>query len=103
NQSETDPNQTLSLHDDLPIWGRIPALASPPERQKSMHSSTLPRLAGRSFLVCALAASFALRAQVADTGAHDAASASAAATDAPLDRKSTRLNSSHVKNSYAVF
>src|SRR5207302_8669750 len=72
---------TLSLHDALPIWARLAelralALALPP-----LRPPVRPKATAAGFL----------------------RSLPAPLSVANLDRKSTRLNSSHVKISYAVF
>src|SRR5690349_24954759 len=74
---------TLSLHDALPISFSSPVRATPPVR------FSLPRVA-----------------VIADNGRPGATPSSPAQdrdADRPVDRKSTRLNSSHVEISYAVF
>src|SRR5699024_11222265 len=85
---------TLSLHDALPIFkehlNRIPADSSP--TTIAMHSTMLaPWLADRPETIT--------RAEL------DARTARPLTDEdiAVLDRKSTRLNSSHVSISYAVF
>src|SRR5207249_5926349 len=85
------PLSTLSLHDALPIsrpgWGGVPAATAPdsaaaaPERPGRRAVRDVAPLA-----VAAIATSLALWVSVR-----------------PRDRKSTRLNSSHVSISYAVF
>src|SRR5690606_41130596 len=94
--SATTAISTLSLHDALPIsWG--PTVVAPWRARRSA------RLAARGGLVrpegltlvevlVALAVASLLLAVV-----------SAVLGSARADRKSTRLNSSHVKISYAVF
>src|SRR5690606_41277861 len=70
---------TLSLHDALPIcatWSCPPMAAGWPESVRRSASPPAASLADRH---------------------------AASAGTATLDRKSTRLNSSHVKISYAVF
>src|SRR5690606_39793520 len=80
---------TLSLHDALPILHavsaqlrRLPALARGHRERAVRHCAPAPAGAAR---------------------ARRRRSARAFAVLEPLDRKSTRLNSSHVKISYAVF
>src|SRR5699024_11680070 len=82
----------LSLHDALPISPVPPTTSSTTSTDLSPSVSTgfsarsITRWAPASYTVCAFAAE--------DTPM----------TSAPRrDRKSTRLNSSHVSNSYAVF
>src|SRR5690606_41705772 len=67
---------TLSLHDALPILRSIPPSTSSPTSRRSRRISTSCRRAS--------------------TGTRRSSTARS-------DRKSTRLNSSHVKISYAVF
>src|SRR5690606_41555806 len=83
NDTSTTEIYTLSLHDALPIWCRCP---------------TGRRFAGCSRPRCA-APAFAPRSS---TGGENWC-ARVRSGAAPGDRKSTRLNSSHVKISYAVF
>src|SRR5690606_42157719 len=71
---------TLSLHDALPIWRPAPVWPSFPPRRALPSSPRLRRARPRHRR---------LRLQLLPSG--------------PPDRKSTRLNSSHVKISYAVF
>src|SRR5690606_41898785 len=76
---------TLSLHDALPIW----ATGTRTGREQLAHRAGRRGAAVRHAAGRALAGGGrpARRGRPADAG----------------DRKSTRLNSSHVKNSYAVF
>src|SRR5205814_10386737 len=95
----TDP-YSLSLHDALPIYGRADAhlfdigasdaarLAAGDGADKGAHIIR-ERLAGK--------------ARFADAGMHDARLLGAELDLPALDRKSTRLNSSHLGISYAVF
>src|SRR2546426_1734487 len=79
NDTATTEIYTLSLHDALPI--------SPPARRRRRSTSARPRSgAGR-----------------ADARRPACAAAAPAATCWGTDRKSTRLNSSHLVISYAVF
>src|SRR5699024_11471557 len=79
---------TLSLHDALPIWEhlgqcrRVRALQGRPDGHKRLSDVQDKAAARRDAGVCGM--SVRLHAL-------------------PLDRKSTRLNSSHVSSSYAVF
>src|SRR5690606_40317343 len=92
-QSTTTAIPTLSLHDALPISRPLPApwpprdpalpAGAPPAGVAAHHGGRLhrpgwPRLVGPCGRFPSL-------------------------LDSPGDRKSTRLNSSHVKSSYAVF
>src|SRR5207302_8901045 len=80
---------TLSLHDALPILAPVPSLRS--IQSKTTLWSTV---SGRPLVPSAVKSR--LKARPAWTGMTSAAIVS-------RDRKSTRLNSSHVKISYAVF
>src|SRR5436309_3908832 len=81
NYSTSTEIYTLSLHDALPIFALVPAPLLPPQ----LHGSGVH---GRLQ---------AMRSSV------DPFPRRCAGTGRPTDRKSTRLNSSHVKISYAVF
>src|SRR5690606_40080731 len=92
---------TLSLHDALPIYGDthealLPdALAARPPG--AMRPGTVPaHPARRHVRACAGGAAAGCPARRPDR-------ARPGSRPAGLDRKSTRLNSSHVKISYAVF
>src|SRR5690606_40618617 len=84
---------SLSLHDALPIW---------PAAERFLHFQHHPILArlGEDGGDEALAERVVQRG--VDLGGRDAEPPGAVAIDVQ-DRKSTRLNSSHVKFSYAVF
>src|SRR3989442_15362025 len=71
NDTATTEIYTLSLHDALPIWKRIPLLALRAAQTRAPMTAETPRPPDPPRL--------------------------------PRDRKSTRLNSSHVRISYAVF
>src|SRR5690606_40486050 len=87
----------LSLHDALPIWAR--QLASLASRTGRPSACSRSRPKGRPFNQVELA----LRITPL-TGEIDPGVATPTGPEAPVsDRKSTRLNSSHVKISYAVF
>src|SRR3712207_7650568 len=75
NDTATTEIYTLSLHDALPIWARLDDGARP-----RRHGRALPLLL--------------TAARLAGSRAH---------RERHLDRKSTRLNSSHANISYAVF
>src|SRR3712207_8118123 len=77
NDTATTEIYTLSLHDALPISRAVPARRRVPAPRPERASSRAP----------------AARRPASGPGAHAA----------PLDRKSTRLNSSHANISYAVF
>src|SRR5690606_42095481 len=87
---------TLSLHDALPIWrpgdrsARLRALAGPP-RRRTRGPQARALAPHRRIRVHAVGSIVAGR------------TAFSRGTRAFPDRKSTRLNSSHVKISYAVF
>src|SRR5690606_40842743 len=83
---------TLSLHDALPILGtltRLPAQAERKEGTTSSHHG--PYVQGNT------------RATMVGTAGCELAIVSQSLKANLRDRKSTRLNSSHVKISYAVF
>src|SRR5690606_41397142 len=84
---------TLSLHDALPISARIEAddceIMQPWPAQAT---STMRSPSSRS---CSVTSSPHVGFNCRDS--------TVASASSPLDRKSTRLNSSHVKISYAVF
>src|SRR5690242_21537527 len=77
----------LSLHDALPIYLRHRRVRARAEGALSGEPHPEPRFAGR--LLCAL--------RVCER------CATLRGVSGPLDRKSTRLNSSHMSISYAVF
>src|SRR5690606_41147815 len=86
----TTPTYTLSLHDALPIWAehvqRQPGPGEPLSRGQSEHRDTGPD------------------GQTPHLVPGPLGTTQRPGGDGPdLDRKSTRLNSSHVKSSYAVF
>src|SRR5690606_39877781 len=90
----TSASYTLSLHDALPIWGRWllplgpgPAQALPPD-EPGPSGRGRPRLAGSIQVWSQVLSGYLPALQAWHLG---------------IDRKSTRLNSSHVKISYAVF
>src|SRR5690606_41305092 len=82
------PNPPLSLHDALPILEAT---------RRSWTSRERPRLRSAPCL-----ASSASRTPVRQSTRYPSSSPQAVPASSP-DRKSTRLNSSHVKISYAVF
>src|SRR3712207_9324407 len=86
NDPATPEIYTLSLHDALPIWMAIPAERTVPSPRSHEGHEWLYVLSGRVRLVL---------------GDDDLVLAPGEAAE--LDRKSTRLNSSHVNISYAVF
>src|SRR5699024_11805039 len=93
--SSTGPASTLSLHDALPI------LVVDSGKDGWETQPGFPDLAAE---IQAAATTAGLRAAPAGLGFVQAfLSAEDAAQVRALDRKSTRLNSSHVSSSYAVF
>src|SRR5690606_41643906 len=80
---------TLSLHDALPISAPVAALGALREHLEVVHQRAHPRL---HLLLLGARQEADVLAQRDGHARHD-----------DLDRKSTRLNSSHVKISYAVF
>src|SRR5690606_41573881 len=94
----TSPLYTLSLHDALPI--SYPHFDVPSQlRRLAFHGRPAP--ADWSFDFSGVLA----RSEPVDAGILTLAERGATVIDLPalLDRKSTCLNSSHVKISYAVF
>src|SRR5690606_42033861 len=85
------PSCSLSLHDALPIY---------PLLRRSLVTRSFTRRFAAAFIIGAVSV-----ALVACGGDDDSAEASLTwdAQSLQQDRKSTRLNSSHVKISYAVF
>src|SRR5690606_40404884 len=77
---------SLSLHDALPIWA--PCSKAPPGGSRLSHKAICRGAAGR---------------YRAGTCCPKPGRSGSAHSTIPQDRKSTRLNSSHVKISYAVF
>src|SRR5690606_40898891 len=91
----TAPAYPLSLHDALPICTAVAASsAAKAWRSRSPRSTLSRRRKKRSDGIQALGA---VRLESAS------AISGSAGLVSPPDRKSTRLNSSHVKISYAVF
>src|SRR5437762_8263383 len=80
----------LSLHDALPICALAPFLTEAPLQVRLMTARELGQFGGVDAAPKELHA--ALKSP-ANAGKHEAA----------VDRKSTRLNSSHRRNSYPVF
>src|SRR5690606_42147730 len=83
-----DDVDTLSLHDALPIWGSMQRLDTESDELCLLETMGLPLALTTSFVRVPLDA---------------ATSCAEAVRTSARDRKSTRLNSSHVKISYAVF
>src|SRR3712207_8136386 len=93
NDTATTEIYTLSLHDALPIWGRWIAYAVLVTLTGLAHMLALLVLAGHAFVVLSrwwLGRDRRLLRWIVVTAV-------------ALDRKSTRLNSSHANISYAVF
>src|SRR5690606_40697528 len=91
--------RTLSLHDALPIWLARPA------RQLVVEQEQVERAERGDDREHPVGDRNALRRPRDDGGVRaERERETGGGEDQPLlDRKSTRLNSSHVKNSYAVF
>src|SRR5204862_7911105 len=86
---------SLSLHDALPIWCL---------RRRALAQGRFMDGGGAQALRRAAARRGALDPDAGDAGARrDARLGGTASSSTPKDRKSTRLNSSHVEISYAVF
>src|SRR5207249_11011239 len=99
--SPPPPPSPLSLHDALPIFARIRVDGAPPRHGACV---TVERREERGFVD--------VRTQPSEAVAHDSGGRAAPVVtidSLPVrflgraDRKSTRLNSSHVSISYAVF
>src|SRR5690606_42062904 len=87
---------TLSLHDALPIW------ATTRQRRISTRWCDLRPFCSSRYLPCS--AELAVRRlSASSTAPLQRKPPPSRVRRASLDRKSTRLNSSHVKISYAVF
>src|SRR3712207_8849200 len=82
NDTATTEIYTLSLHDALPIWLKWPPFSSSRIAAKTVGESNVGRH-NQSMV--------------------PSVPMSAAVCRSPIDRKSTRLNSSHANISYAVF
>src|SRR5690606_41648335 len=95
--SATPEIYPLSLHDALPIFGREGAALDVEGRAQRLHD----RLGGHGDLEQPLLLDEDDREFIATDARHRVVCAHEARQ--PGDRKSTRLNSSHVKISYAVF
>src|SRR5699024_11275231 len=88
---------TLSLHDALPIFCDIRIqLRTEQFFQRLVKTHRIPDLLSRAFLVCRLFCFLTYRLILRDLRCRFCAFSL-------RDRKSTRLNSSHVSISYAVF
>src|SRR5690606_41872923 len=95
------PSPSLSLHDALPILSSTQPIQIPTQKSKApvVFGAVLALLVVGGGAWAALGGGEKPTDEVTP-----AASASARGDDVtPTDRKSTRLNSSHVKISYAVF
>src|SRR5690606_41354621 len=91
---------TRSLHDALPIcWSQ----AGAPARAASRYARSSTTQPSGNEIVCRLDDVFVTRAVAYTVGGAVSAILTSAVYVTPSDRKSTRLNSSHVKISYAVF
>src|SRR5690606_41443652 len=87
NDTVTYEIYTLSLHDALPIY------MAREFNQRDLHAEADAEIRNLVFTGKARSGDLALHAALAETARHQDG----------IDRKSTRLNSSHVKISYAVF
>src|SRR5690606_40329637 len=100
NAPATPVLSTLSLHDALPIWSSPP---SPISRPEVVHADR-HRLRAHGRAAAALRRGRLPDRREADrAGGRGGPAGSLRAAVPRRDRKSTRLNSSHVKISYAVF
>src|SRR5690606_41616518 len=90
---------TLSLHDALPIYFQCRAPFHRPAGAGALHAARLPDAAEAP----ARRRSFRPARRGGRQVEHRRQADGATAAFGKLDRKSTRLNSSHVKISYAVF
>src|SRR5690606_41877282 len=97
------PTHTLSLHDALPICRLV--LFRRVEQRLGGNAADVEAGAARRALAGAARHPVDARGFQAELGGANGGhvSAGSAADDDDIDRKSTRLNSSHVKSSYAVF
>src|SRR5690606_42060281 len=93
---------TLSLPDALPI-SRHPQPRPAPPPLLPVHARPAPRLVQSGRQPPALPPATPGRAPAVRATARPRRTPAPAMPPAPADRKSTRLNSSHVKSSYAVF
>src|SRR5205814_10608890 len=97
------PPYTLSLHDALPIWfspyvtARSARSATVIPRRNASFPSSRPK--GALYMTSTLANGRGRQNRSHDSIHH----ADEARAPAAIDRKSTRLNSSHLGISYAVF
>src|SRR5699024_12422743 len=87
----TDATDTHSLHDALPISAWNTCTTRSPKSHRTQRPPLFP--SRRSSLWPASSSSRSISSDTATT----------LRSDRPVDRKSTRLNSSHVSISYAVF
>src|SRR5439155_26452371 len=93
---------TLSLHDALPIFRSSAAAGSTRRRLVAVPPTAISSLGRPSGASRSLATAASRRAAISsDVGGSWLTSWAVSRADP--DRKSTRLNSSHVANSYAVF
>src|SRR5690606_42159333 len=101
-RSATTAIYTLSLHDALPIFTRDGKLVTRPGSSRILTgiTMTVAKEVAKSLQLSLEERAFTVAEAQA---ASEAFLTSATQTVMPVDRKSTRLNSSHVKISYAVF
>src|SRR5690606_40543695 len=99
NDSDTVDIYTLSLHDALPIYAMTRQLD---EARRMVERNSL-QLERTNFYLESILSSLSSGVLVFDDAFRLTLFNQAAQRILRLDRKSTRLNSSHVKISYAVF
>src|SRR5699024_12800172 len=99
--SATTAPYTPSLHDALPIWDR----PDRPRREPSVRGPVKLSLqcASASFVRASSPVTSPKRGAMLSACASRPPKPPAPTSPPPTDRKSTRLNSSHVSISYAVF
>src|SRR5690606_41834312 len=90
---------SLSLHDALPIWRTRGHRTAAAGAEKAVDGAVTPVLAGRRITLVRLLLGGCLSAR----NGQERQRRGACERGTKRDRKSTRLNSSHVKISYAVF
>src|SRR5699024_12824034 len=94
---------SLSLHDALPIWGNLGRNIPGRGGQQLFQTGRLVRRRQKAKHRQTPAVGKKIAAQLAQIRARRDAAQAAAIIESAVDRKSTRLNSSHVSISYAVF
>src|SRR5690606_39680464 len=101
-QTRTPAPPTLALHDALPI-SNTNALVSVSQRGARIYQTTVPPGAFRIDDLYPNGTGGDLLVTIKEADGSEHSFTVTYASIAELDRKSTRLNSSHVKISYAVF